>query len=507
LILLASATVALGWLLPSLAARWGAARDYSFQLDAEEGFVLEHAVALARGESMYRPIDREPYIVGSYPPLFAWTLGIVNGPAVDLKSMGRGRMLTIAATLGTGLLLALMVALRTRRVLPAVLAPLLFLISYEVYQWSAFVRVDLPALFVSLAGVAVFLAAARRWMLAASALLFVAAVYTKQTAVLAPLACALALARHDRRGLAWFAGVGLGAGAIIFIILQARTDGEFFPHAIAYNRNRMDWIGWRRLMENEIWFFHRWLLLAVVGAAAARLMLRCPVANEPSPAARRRERPHARGTVEIYTFLATLSLLSYAKVGAAPNYVLEPLAAWALFVSESLGRLMERLAGRPDWRARLAVWGVAGLLLIHGLYANLNRDGGPPYVLRSPTPNAAWNAGAREVLLAARQSRGDVFSEEAVFPLLAGKRVVWQSFIMSQLAREGLAGDAPMVEMLRERRLGLFIATADLSPADAAQTHYDRYTPAVVEALQANYRLDRTIPIPTKTYYLWVPRE
>jgi len=33
----------------------------SLQLDAEEGFVLNQALVLRRGESIYRPIDRPPF--------------------------------------------------------------------------------------------------------------------------------------------------------------------------------------------------------------------------------------------------------------------------------------------------------------------------------------------------------------------------------------------------------------------------------------------------------------
>ena len=213
----------------SLIGLWSSQRAYPFQLDAEEGFILNQAISLAHGQTIYPPIDQPPFLVGNYTPLFPWIYSRVHGATATLASLPLGRLLVELATLACALCLAFIVGWRTRRLLLALLAPLLFLVSYEVFHWSAFVRVDLPALFLTVAGLGVFLTVRHRWGLVLSAALLVAAAYTRQTAVLAPLACAAALLLHDRRRLAWFLVPYAALALIAFSLLQWRTGGGVLP--------------------------------------------------------------------------------------------------------------------------------------------------------------------------------------------------------------------------------------------------------------------------------------
>lgn len=513
LALLVPTLLLLGSLLLPLARHWQASRAYPFQIDAEEGFILGQARTLAQGGTIYPPIDRPPYLVGNYTPFFPWIYSFWQGGPVGPESLPTGRLLVELAALGAALGLGLIVALRTRRLLPALLVPLLLLGTYEVPHWGRFVRVDLPALALTVGGLGVFLLVRPRWGLILSAALFVAAAYTRQTAILAPAACAGALILNDRKRLAWFlipyAGLGLG----LFLWLEWATGGEFYRHVVTYNANRMDWGGWRRLMKNEIWFFYHWWIaaLALAGAAllAGWLAGRKEPAEEEEPVGWFAERPHTRGATGLYLGLATLSLLSYAKVGAAPNYALEPLAAAALWGPEALGRLMDRMA-RPGgrririWAARLGGWGAAVLLVAHGLFMwNCTHR-----LWLSPDPTPRDLAGACELYLLAHESAGEVFSEEPIFTLLEGKPVLLQPFIMTQLARKGLWRDTGFCDLLRRRRFSRAIVTEDLA-AGETDAYRERYTPGMVAALRENYAVEGRIPLPGlgRVYTVWKAKD
>lgn len=502
----ALAVLALAPLVFQTAAHWGTQRAFPYQLDAEEGFILNQAVTLARGGCIYGSLRQPPFVVGNYPPLFPWAYSLATGAQATLQSLPAGRLMIQLAAALSALLLGLIAGLRTRRWLPALLAPLLFFCSWEVAHWSAFVRVDFPALLFTAAGLGVFLTVRPRWGAALAALLFVAAGYARQTALLAPLACIIALTLNDRRRLAWFLIPYAGLGLAVLIWLQAKTGGEFLRHVVAYNQNVMDLGGLARVMKNEVWFFHRGLILALLCGAAARLFLR-PAPGEgsapPAPLAPRfHALPHARGAVSIYLALAALSLVSYGKVGAAPNYVLEPLAAAALWSAETLGLLLDRLALGARRVFNIAALGFCLLLLVHGAWL----DGRALQFPWSAAPGPADRAAGYELLKALRAAPGDVYCEDPVYALLAGKPVLFQPFIMSQLAREGKWDARPFVDWLAARRFSLFAATADLTPG-AAQD-YERYTPAMAGALTRHYDPAGSLALPgaARQYFIWRPK-
>ncbi len=511
--MLALAIALLAWLSLGLAPRWRASLDYPFQLDAEEGFLLNQAVRLAQGRGIYTPIDQPPYLVGNYPPLYPALYALVHGSRARPASLPVGRAIVQAATVLSALLLALIAWRATRRPAPLLLAPVLFLAAYEVHHWSAFARVDLPALALTLAGLALFLEGRRPAHLVASALLFVAAACTRQTAVMAPLACCLLLAWTDRRGLAWFAGAWVGGGLLALAALQAATRGEFWRHVVAYNVNSFDWSAWRAVMRNEVWFFHRWILLACAGIALGPAFASYSARRRSAvPAAEAATAPPPRASAAwpvagLFALLTTaFSLPAMAKIGSAPNYLLEPLAAWALVIALALGHPLDRRSnagagGRSGARSLAALLLAACLLLHAGHLVRLR-----PVLHSSRNPTPADREALRPIVADLRAQPGPVYAEEPVLALLAGKEVLFQPFILSQLAREGRWRDAGWVAMLEDRTLTRLVVNEDLSAAGPDQ-RYRRYTATTAAAVRENYRPAGAISRPgLATYYVWEPK-
>lgn len=495
-LLLLPVTFGLGVHLPELSEYLSKLNDYPLQMDAEEGFILAQAMALSRGESIYTPIDEPPFVVGNYPPLMPWLYSRILGPA-PRPDLPAGRRLMTACLWLTLALLVLTVGWQTRNPLPALLAPLLFAITYEVYHWTPFVRVDMPAIALTMAGWAVLiLGRARRGALLGAALLWVAAAYTRQTAIFAPLALCLAVAWTSRRALLWSFLPWAAGGLSIIALLSALTGGEAWRHLVTYNRNAMDWHAWGLLMRNEVWFFHRWQLLAmlalILGACAAGWMVPGKKKTEPIEPTGTQALLIARA-LGIYLLLATISLLLYAKIGAAPNYVLEPLLAWGLVgtigwheLSAKLLDMKRSTDAQPRWRCGavlLCLLAMAGCWAAHARRTyHLDRI---LITATMPDPGKSqWPPGLWERF---NRTSGPIYSEEPIYALMLGQAPVFQPFIMSQLAREGRWDPSPWLAMIESQRFEMVLVREDFW-TDPTRTDYERYTPEMAAAFREHYQ-------------------
>lgn len=496
---------------PKVVERMRAAMAFPYELDAEEGFVYLQGVDLDRGRPIYTPIDEPPHTVGNYPPLYPAMVAATIGPG--RRSLPLGRLVVALAAFALLQAAAMHVRGRTRRTAPAILAPLLLVATYEFHQWSAFARVDLPALAFTVMGMGVFANGRGRWTASCAAALFVEAAYCKQTAILAPAACCVAMLLGDRRRLAWFLIPYLGIGLGIFAWMQARTGGEFFRHLVLHNVNEMNWRAFRAVMRNEIlWFHGAWIAAIVAGAASLAAARRAGRAgsNPEGGGGRFGALPHARGAIGLWAALAAASLVSFAKVGSAANYALEPLAAWAILLAEICGRLLDAAEspspGLPRTIARRGFVAVAALLAIH--VANLHAKRGSAFGSGDPdeADAAVAHAVARELL----RTHGEVLSEYPVIAATAGKDVLFQPFIMSRLAREGAWDETPFVESIRAERFGAILTAEDLRRA-VGGNGTARWTAAMVEAIVAAYEPVALFAHPRpggkrQQYWLWKPK-
>lgn len=496
------------YLLVPIYLRSEAALRYPFELDGEEGFVFLDAVQMRLGRPVYQPIAEEPFTVGNYPPLFAWIVARTMDP--ERMGLTSARLIVALSGILIAQLLILITYTQTRRLLPTFLAPLMFLVTYEFHHWSAFARVDLPALAFTLMGLYLFVAGRAKWLTSLSAVFFVLAAYTRVTSILAPAACCVSMLIWDRRRLAWFLVPYLGLGFGALAVINAATGGEFFTHVVRYNQNEMDWGAFRAVMKNEIWFFYRyWIVAIALGAAmlgAAALARRQPDEDRGAKV-RGTSMPHARGVLFTYFMLAAASLLTFAKIGSAPNYALEPLAAAALFGMETLGRLCDAAGGQKAARRLVARIGVAAMaiaLLAHTWH--VHTDLIVQAMFSSRDPGKRDIEVGRAVLEAVRSAHGDVMTEYPVFSVIAGKPVTYEPFIMSRLAAEGKWDGQKIIEQVGRQRFGLIVTSEDLREVEKGARLW-RYTPAVARTILRHYSLEYVVQSPTlRAVYLWLPR-
>ena len=233
-----SLSLVIGCLAAALGAGYIALRAYAalvfpYQIDPEEGFLLNQAMLLSQGVSWYRPIDEAPFIAGTYAPLFQALTA--RGPLLICEIL-------IAIFLG-----AIIADLGERRAACGVFAGLAFVFCAELTAlrmprtWQGKEAGDvicalLPAVICALASAFAIVVAARRSgfapsMLAAGAFLSALALHgrllapalgswapmtmmaARTTAILSEVVCALVVGatvfRLGRRSLvaALFAGL------------------------------------------------------------------------------------------------------------------------------------------------------------------------------------------------------------------------------------------------------------------------------------------------------------
>src|SRR5262249_38869786 len=107
-----------------------------------------------------------------------------------------------------------------------------------IWYWACLMRVDTLAIFLSVCGVALFVAARRHRALGFLAFVFfVAAVYTKQTSLAAPAACFILTLIEKPRYALQLMIFSVALGLAVLFMLQTATDGLFLRHIITYNQN------------------------------------------------------------------------------------------------------------------------------------------------------------------------------------------------------------------------------------------------------------------------------
>lgn len=452
---------------------------YPFQWDYGEGIVWQQAV-LIPGPRMYSNSQDLPFIVFHYPPLYYLLARAALWFQPDFLSAGR-----LVSSLSTGLIaisvagLVWVSARRPGRPIAraefaiALAAGLLVLCLHAVRNWGILMRVDMAAIAFGMMGLVVSAwANGRFWGTAIALLLCVASVFTKQTQLPVGVAVfVVALLRNPRGalGAAALAGIfGLGALGL----MQGLTEGGFLHNIVGYNINNFAprhayWVFWPERSS----FPFMALMLTAGGAtllglypqnrtdsrlrAIGQLLLRFRLADRATT---------ARATLLLYFTLASLMLFTAFKSGAYFNYLLDWLCVGCVLV----GVLLCDLAG-TGWR-----FSPVTALLILGLL-NL-----PFREIPEPIPQQELERQAALVRRIAATEK-PVASENMTLLMRAGKPVIFEPAIVTELASLGRWDQAPLVKMIRSGGFAFMITTEN---APGGSFHR---TPAVDAAMREAY--------------------
>ena len=458
--LVAKLTAASEWLLAAavilgvLSAGWQAVYKITapYQLDYGEGVVLAGALRVAQGQSLYPPVKGVPYVIDPWGPVLYLLLA---APArIFGASFVAPRLLSAAATLASTLFLFLLLRLWTRSRKVALIFSLLYLSLPVIRVWSWLLRPDHFGLAFSLAGIYLFAARPRRWLIAAC--LFVAAAFIKPTFIAAPLAVFLYLLAQKQRSRALgFAIYTAGMGLAAFAIMQGLTGGNFAFHFLRTHPGYAlaHFVGMTALV---VWGFPALDLLGWIFVAQSlwRSRYLLPV---------------------LYFCTSKLVTLSSGNEGASGNHFLEWAATLCLVAGVAYDCLSRQQPRRvySQLACSLAVVGVVASLMvffplvfmpwqrldqkidlalleyspIRGQFAGL---------LRTADPRDSMCPELQAFLR--RQVGSRALSENVGTALLSGRRLlVTEPFIYRQLVSRSELSAEPLAAMIRSRQVDFII--------------------------------------------------
>ena len=471
---------------------------YPHELDYGEGVVLWQAAHVFTLREAYHPIQHFPYIVFHYPPVYhalSRLAGLMMGDLLE-----GGRALTFFCTLASALAVAgiawsAVPGSRVRRSMAALVAALLLLRTPSL-TWAPNMRVDLTAIFLTLLGFLVVMKWDSRRATPIAAVLFVAAVFTKQTMIAAPLAAVsmLVVAGCVRRAVILVTTM-VGLGLTVAVVLSTATDGEFLRHIIRYNQNPFSVHRLVLLLgENlsEMSFVGLLALSLPLVLLGGRVSLLRTVTAWRNVAPDRSGRDWVAWGTVTYTLFAFVVSFAAGKSGAWYNYFLEWNIVCCSLAGIVVGRTWRRSRGvRMGWSVVL-VWLLVGAAAADQLRASLK------YLHMLRGTDAAWNQQVQDAdlaLAAVRSVKGPVLSEDMVLLVKAGKDIPWEPAIVTDLAKDGLWDETPAIAML-ERRVFDLIVVRKLDDSR-------RYTPRIRLAIEQAYYVAQRIG---ESYVIMRPR-
>jgi hypothetical protein len=342
-------------------------------------------------------------------------------------------------------------------------------------------RVDILAIAFSFLGVLVAIhQPLRLWTACLGMALFVAAIFTKQTSIAAPVATLAVLGVINRHIALRVCVFGFALALVLLLVMMWLTDGRFLLHILRYNVNRFNW-------HRPYWVLRRqWPQFGFLTLAIAcivhylRLVRRL---NARGLAALRVLVAHNRivAVFGFYLGTSTVMLVTLGKSGGASNYLVEWMCVWSvlsgIFVATEVDSALT-FASR-------------GIIESHPMKAVLMLL--PPLLLLAEVgitraPSIAGEVDAQnlkqqnQLVERIRTAQQPVLSDDMVLLLKAGKQVPWEPAIFAELANLGEWDQNLIIDMIRAHRFAYIINNQrELS------FYKDRFNPAVDEAIEAAY--------------------
>lgn len=466
-----------------------------YELDYGEGIVLWQAAHVMRLASAYAPIAQYPYIVFHYPPLYHVVSWMVSTQTGNL--LFAGRLVSLVSTIGLCLTLGWTVyrSVPARASKLAAIAGAIFAgtlpCGLDNMDWALLMRVDMLGLWLTFAGLAVFILGRSFATRYAAFVLFVAAMYTKQSLIAGAIACLIVAAVLNVRQAIKLVVFTVALGGSVMTLLVLATHGQVIRHLFLYNQNTFSLRRAIRLINDNIQ-----LTLPLVALACACLF--GPVIDAARAFSRLSLVPLrarllnntyrlALFTFAIHFVISGIISLTIGKAGANGNYLLE----WNMSACTLAGLLMARLIW--GWRTMRLVSSVAAvayllpLLMIAQQTVSAFRFVVPSASLRQE--NADNLRDSEELLQILRSAREPVMSENMTLLYQAGKQVPFEPAIVTQLAATGMWDETPLVDMIQRKAFSVMLIHDIDDP--------DRYSPAVARAIKENYKPGQEIGLLT----------
>jgi hypothetical protein len=418
-----------------------------FQLDYEEGNILNTAVRLLHHQTLYPAQGSFPYVFNPYGPV-GYVLAVVGVRLFGLSPFGP-RFLVLIAGICIVLLIAVLIKNLGGQLHIGILLGALYLCSPLLWAWFPLLRVDLWALALSLLGLYLFSAFPEAWPLAA--VVFASAILTKHTAVAAPLACALefVILKEWKRALLF--------ATILAVVITATIvslDGNPIFHLL---RTHPDPFGAHRL--------GRLYLEAAESSALALAILIYAIAA----GARHSKRSRLAWN---YFALSSFTVVTAGKLGSETNHFLE----WAAALSMVSGCGLCYLIEIHDRWAKALVAGVIGFTVIFSV--------APHYYEPVVSPDRSECSDAYAFV---RSFPGRRILSEDVTALVVGERpvIVSNPYVATQLGNSVRWSRGSVEQLVDQGYFDLIVLGGDL---ENFRPESGRWSPALIEGVARRYQ-------------------
>jgi len=420
-----------------------------FEIDYEEGNVLDAAVRMLQHQTPYSPPGSFPYAVHPYGPI-GYLLTLLGIRVFGVSLFGP-RILVLLSGVLVAVLVEVLIRHYAREAHIGWLFGLLFLCSPIMWNWYPLVRVDLWAILLSLCGIYIFVAL-RRWR-TISSIFFVAAILTKPTAMAAPLACTLEFAIEGRwRQVCAYLLLLVSLSGVCtlwigpnfwFAMLSTHPDPYSFGRAA-----RLYWSAFQAVLVPMVI-----LLLALFSGF--------------------RWNPNSR-LILIYAAAVSLFSLTSGKLGSETNHFLEWTAVVCILAGLALSHLFktQNLLASPL---------LAGSALLAGLFSFL------PQKVLAPGHTQSECVEAYQFI---KSFPGDrILSEDLSALILAGKPVlVGNPFVITQLGQRVPWSHGSPTEMVKRREFDLIALGGEVRNFDPQS---GRWSPLLMQEIDREYQLQR----------------
>jgi hypothetical protein len=434
--------------LTSLKNVWGFV-GLPYQLNYAEGVILSGVQRLMEGQSLYPSSRQFPVILNVYGPVY-YGVG-----ACLLKWFGLTfaplRLLTIVSAVVVAGLVALLLHHLTASWKLGLSFGFFFLTLPSVQDWLPLVRVDMPGLALSLAGLYLYSRFRDQWYV--SIPFFIAASFCKYSFVAAPSACFLDLLFQKRwKQTAWFAGSLVLLSGVALLGLQSTTGGGF---AFDTLQSHADPFRIERVLFFLNFALHQHPFLFVLGFGLALRDLRRGVATLPS----------------LYLAFSTLTLISAGVNGSDYNHLLEWTAVLCLCGGMSYHLLRQQA---PEAKALLLVPGVLAVFIL--------------VTLRPPFAYARY-AECQDAYAYVKHHPGRrILAEDVGAVVMAGKSVqLSDPYIWTWLVRRKGWSDAELQSLVRAHAFDAIILSGPIN-WQKGMGDASRWPLPSLNALQENYR-------------------
>lgn len=428
---------------------------YPYNLNYTEGHVLTFSIFLNKLGNYFFNINDYPYIHAIYPPIFPYIVSLFI--PVFGEEFIIGRVISLFATfLVTIILYSIFFKISKDKVFSLIVS-LIFFIPRHIIEFSTLNRVDMLAVFFSIAGFIWYVLwyekkSPYRYV---SIIFFILAFYTKQSSLAAPLSLIVYLLVRNRRECVAFTASYLAPLAGIFFIINLKTSGQFYLHLVKYTKTIAFNTAW---IFEPMQFFVQGLAVFVVLIIVNMLVMK-------------------KYTVYTLYFLVNIFfLLGFSKAGSGINYYIEPFLSTVLLG----GLIFLHLLKTYPYFFTLLLSGIMlqiFLLMPFTTYGNIVKY---PFF---PHQHASMNVINFYIK---NFSTSYVLSEDLGFLTVHKKPLLYEAYGGSWLTFFGALKNQKLVHDCEKRKFSLIIAGDDILSVHGLQKciskEYDK-----IDALQGFY--------------------